>query len=132
MKNNRRFTKTVFLRYLKKHFCVRFVDRFLRCQEKQRRGLFIVAAWFVLLRLQCLMLRNRKDLEGWLQNSLRKPVGKPSDSLWQRLPLCHKQNTRRLSLLPTPASLGLCQTEQSVSQPRLLSSTLSLPLSLTI
>lgn len=46
------------------------------------------------------------------------------------LPLCHKQNTRRLSLLPTPTGLGRCQTEQSLSQPLLLSSALSLPLSL--
>lgn len=58
---------------------------------------------------------------GWLQNSLRKPDGKPRDSLWQLLPLCHKQNTRRLSLLPTPTGLGRCQTEQSLSQPLLLS-----------
>lgn len=73
---------------------------------------------------------ERISKAGWLLNSLRKPDGKPSDSPWQLLPLCHKQNTRRLSLLPTPTGFGRCQTEQSLSQPPLLSNTLSLPLSL--
>lgn len=75
---------------------------------------------------------ERISKAGWLQNSLRKPDGKPSDSPWQLLPLCHKQNTRRLSLLPTPTGLGRCQTEQSLSQPLLLSNTLSLPLCLSL
>lgn len=75
---------------------------------------------------------ERISKAGWLQNSLRKPDGKPRDSPWQLLPLCHKQNTRRLSLLPTPTGLGRCQTEQSLSQPLLLSNALSLPLSLSV
>lgn len=75
---------------------------------------------------------ERISKAGWLQNSLRKPDGKPRDSPWQLLPLCHKQNTRRLSLLPTPTGLGCCQTEQSLSQPLLLSNALSLPLSLSV
>ncbi len=33
---------------------------------KQERRLCAVAAWFVLLRLQCVMLGNREDLKGWL------------------------------------------------------------------
>lgn len=73
---------------------------------------------------------ERISKAGWLRNSLRKPDGEPSDSPWQRLPLCHKQNTRRLSLLPTPTRLARCQAEQSVSQPRLPSSSLARPLAL--
>lgn len=34
--------------------------------EIQGGRLCIVAAWFVLLRLQRVMLRNREDLKGWL------------------------------------------------------------------
>lgn len=75
---------------------------------------------------------ERISKAGWLQNSLRKPDGKPRDSPWQLLPLCHKQNTRRLSLLPTPTGLGSCQTEQSLSQPLFLSNVLALPLSLSL
>lgn len=80
----------------------------------------------------CSIREERISKAGWLQNSLRKPDGKPRDSPWQLLPLCHKQNTRRLSLLPTPTGLGRCQTEQSLSQPLLLSNALTLPLSLSV
>lgn len=50
--------------------------------ERERR-LYIVASWFVLLRLRCVMLCNREDLKGWL-------AAEQSEKAWrqaQRFPV---------------------------------------------
>lgn len=47
------------------------------------RRLYIVASWFVLLRLRCVMLCNREDLKGWL-------AAEQSEKAWrqaQRFPV---------------------------------------------
>lgn len=121
------------MEYSKICFADCFVAQHLRCLKNRGEGCLLWQCGLFCYGCSVLCsITERIAKADWLQNSLGKPDSKPSDSLWQLLPLCHKQNTRRLSLLPTPTGLGHCQTEQSLSQPRLLSSTLSLPFCLSL